>query len=240
MKQTNYILIILTFLFGCQPKQTNMNDFMDDIREDFAKQAEEENKEVYAWEAKIEELYQLADSNLSSGVKYADSLIENDRSLDEWKISNLHSIIGQLYYETNNIDLALERFQENEALTFDSPGNKANKAGCYVKQGDYDKAMTLLEQAAEVNYDFKWYIGNLYEIQGEPEKAKEEYRFVYHKDTAVYSSYNQRIQELSNNPDQLLTELYYKDRRKRTLLFWKGIESGSSGTAIGRFEIEKK
>lgn len=240
MKQTISILAILTIFFGCQPKQKRMNDFMDDIREDFAKQAEEQNKEVYAWEAKIEELYERADSNLSFGVNYADSLIGNDGSLDKWKICNLHTIVGEIYYENDSIDRALERFLINESLTFDSPRNKANKAGCYVIQGDYDKAMMLLEEAAEVNYDFKWYIGNLYEIQGEPEKAKQEYQYVYQRDTVVYDYYNQRIKELNNNPDQLLTKLYYKDRRKRTLLLLKGVDSDTSETAIGRFEIEKK
>ena len=186
-----------------------MGDFMDDIREDFAKKAEEQNKEVYAWEAKIEELYKRADSNLSFGVNYADSLIEYDQTLDKWKVSNLHTIIGEIYYDNDSIDRALERFLINESLTFDSPRNKANKAGCYVKQGDLGKAMTLLQQAAETNHDFKWYIGNLYEIQGEPDKAILEYDYVYQRDTVVYAYYNQRIEELENNPDQLLTELHY-------------------------------
>ncbi|QQS51070.1 MAG: hypothetical protein IPM71_16140 [Bacteroidota bacterium] len=217
-----------------------MNDFMDDVKEDFAKQAEQQNKEVYAWEAKIEELYKRTDSNLSFGVNYADSLIENDKSLDEWKVSNLHTIIGEIYYDNDKIDLALERFKTTESLTFDSPRNMANKAGCYVKQRDYDKAMTLLKAAAELNHDFRWYIGNLYEIQGEPEKAKLEYQYFYQKDTAVYAYYNQRIQELNNNPDRLLTELRYKDRRKRTLLLLKGVDSDTNETAIRRLENEKK
>jgi len=72
-----------------------------------------------------------------------------------------------------------------------------------------------------VNYDFKWYIGNLFEIQGKPEQAKSEYQYVYQRDTVVYAYYNQRIQELETNPDQLFTELQYKDRGKRTFLLLK-------------------
>jgi len=240
MKQTLSILTLLILLFGCQPKRNNMNDFMDDIREDFAKQAEQQNKEVYAWEAKIDELYKRADKNLNGGVSFADSLIENDKSLDKWKISNLHTIVGEIYYDNDSIDRALERFLIDESLTFDSPRNKANKAGCYVKRGDLEKAITLLQQAAETNHDFKWYIGNLYEIQGEREKAILEYDYVYQRDTIVYAYYNERIQELENNPDQLLTELYYKDRRKRTLLLLKGVDTGATDTEIGGFEIEKR
>jgi hypothetical protein len=47
---------------------------MDDFMEDFAAQAEQQNKELYAWEAKIEELYKRADSNLNYGINYADGL----------------------------------------------------------------------------------------------------------------------------------------------------------------------
>ena len=138
---------------------------MDDIQEDFTKQAEQQNKEVYAWEEKIERLYKRSDNNLQDGINYDDSLIKNDETLDKWKISNLHTIIGEIYYDFDSIDFALNRFRKTELLTFDSPRNKANKAGCYVKMNEYDKAMYLLEQAAEINYDFKWYIGNLYEIK---------------------------------------------------------------------------
>jgi len=227
-------------MVSCNQRQTKTNDFMEQIREDFSKQAEQQNKEVYAWEDKIEELYKRADRNLKEGVNYADSLIDNDKSLDKWKVSNLHVIVGEIYYDKDSIDSALERFQKNESLSFDSPRNKANKAGCYVKQGDYGKAMKLLEQAADVNHDFKWYIGNLYEIQGELEKAILEYDYVYQQNTNVYDYYNQRIQKLKNNPDQLMTELQYKDRRKRTLLLLKGTDSNANDTEIGGIEIEKK
>jgi tetratricopeptide (TPR) repeat protein len=240
MKQTFFILTALTLFFGCRPRQNNMNNFMADIQEDFSKHAEQQNRKVYAWEEKIETLYKRADKNLQDGVDYADSLIKNDNTLGNWDISNLHTIVGELYYDNDSITPALARFHQGEILTFDSPRNQANKAGCYIKQGDLEKAMILLEQAAQTNHDFKWYIGNLYEIKGEPEKAILEYDYVYQRDTNVYAYYNQRIKELRTNPDQLMTELYYKDRRKRMLLLLKGIDSDTSETAIGRFEIEKK
>jgi len=240
MKQTVIISTLLTLIFGCHPKPKNINNFMDEIREDFAEQAEKQNKEIYAWEEKIEGFYRRSDKSLQDGVDYADSIISNDNTLDKWKISELHSIVGETYYDNDSIDLALERFYLDERLTFDSPRNKANKAGCYVKQGDLEKAMSLLKEAAETNQDFKWYIGNLYEIQGEPQKAILEYDYVYHRDTIVYDYYNQRINELRANPDKLMTSLLYKDRRKRTLLLLKGVNSGADETEIGGFEIEKK
>jgi len=240
MKQTIYILTLIVILIGCITKRPNMKNFMDEIREDFAKQAEEQNRKNYAWEDKIEILYNRADKNLQNGINYADSLIENDKSLDKWKISNLHTIVGELCYDNDSIINALERFQLTEALTFDSPRNMANKAGCYVKQGDFNKAMTLLKQASEKNHDFKWYIGNLFEILGEPDKAILEYDCVYRRDTVVYTFYNQRIQELRNNPDHLMTELYFKHRRKRTLILLKGVDFDTSDEAIGKIELEKR
>ena len=213
---------------------------MDGTREDFAKHAEKQNKEIYAWEEKIEEFYRRSDNRLQDGVDYADSIITNDYTLDKWKISELHTIVGETYYDNDSIDLALERFYLDERMTFDSPRNKANKAGCYVKQGDLEKAMSLLKEAAETNHDFKWYIGNLYEIQGEPQKAILEYDYVYQRDTIVYAYYNQRIIELRTNPDLLFTNLFYKDRRKRTLLLLREVDTDADDTEIGGFEIENK
>jgi tetratricopeptide (TPR) repeat protein len=212
---------------------------MDDIRENFKKQAEQRNKEVRAWEEKIEIVYNRADQNLQNGVNYADSLIQFDNRLDKWRKSDLHTIVGELYYDHDSIDLALIRFYRDQALTLDSPRNKGNKAGCYVKLGDFKKAMTLLEEAAETNSDFKWYIGNLYEIKGEPEKAISEYQFLYERDTLIYSYCKQRIKELKTNPGELMHELYYKDRRKRTVLLLQGIDSDTSDSTIGTLKIEK-
>lgn len=217
-----------------------MNSFIDEIREGFAKHAEIRNKEIYVWEDKIEEFYKRSDKNLQNGVAYADSIISNDKTLDKWKISNLHTLVGETYYDNDSINFALERFYINERLTFDSPRNKANKAGCYIKQGNLEKAMLLLKEAAETNYDFKWYIGNLYEIKGEPQKAILEYDYVYQRDTIVYDYYNKRIKEIKNNPDQLMTALLYKDRRKRTLILLNGVKSDADDTEIGGFEIKNK
>ncbi len=240
MKHAIYILALIGFLYGCMPDRSNTGNLVNDIREDFAKQAEEHNKRIYSWDEKRETLYNRADNDLQQGVKYADSLIENDKSLDDWKKSNLHSIVGELYYDNDSITQALDRFYQHQILTFDSPRNMANKAGCYVKMGDLDKAMTLLERASKTNHDFKWYLGNLYEIKGEIENAISEYAYVYQRDTSVYAYYNQRIQELRSNPEQTMTELYYKDRRKRTLILLEGVSSNDSDRAIGKVKLENR
>jgi tetratricopeptide (TPR) repeat protein len=218
------ISIILSFLISsCDFETKDWNSFTDDIRKDFAEHAQKQNEEVYDWESKIQELYKRADSLLIAGVNYGDSLIQYDKSLDKWEVSNIHTIIGEIYFDNDSIKPALRRFKIVETLTHDSPRNKANKAGCYIKLGYFKKAMSLLKQAAEDNHDFKWYVGNLYEIKGFPDSAILEYNYVYKRDTIVYAYFKQRILELKENPDSLLTELHYKDRRKRTYILLHGV-----------------
>ena len=203
---------------GCTNQRQNMNNFIETVRKEFAPEVEKQNKEVYNWDAKIELLYKRSDKNMQDGIDYADSLIKHDKTLDKWYVSELNNYIGEIYYDTNLIDKALKRFEVAESLTFDSPITQANKAGCYIKLGDYKKAMTLLEQASETNYDYQWYIGNLYEIQKNLKKAISQYESLYKQDTVYYSYCKKRILEISKEGKPLMTELYFKDRRKRSYL----------------------
>jgi tetratricopeptide (TPR) repeat protein len=191
---------------------------METVRKEFATEAEKQNKEVYGWDAKIELLYKRSDKNMQDGIDYADSLIKNDKTIDKWKISELHNFAGEIYYDNNQIDKALKRFEVAESLTFDSPITQANKAGCYTKLGDYKKAMTLLKQASETNSDYQWYIGNLYEIQKNLKKAISQYESLYNQDTVTYSYCKKRILEISKEGKPLMTELNFIDRRKRSYL----------------------
>jgi len=240
MKHTIFIICIITLFSSCNQGQSKKNNFIEQIRDDFVKQAEEHNKKVNARERKIKEIYNRADRNLIEGVNYADSILKNDKSLDKGEVWEINTIVGEIYYDNDSIDLALERFNKEEYLAFRSPRNQANKAGCYVKKGNFKKAMELLEQAADLNKDFKWYIGNLYEIKGEPENAIKEYSYVYQRDTTVYAYYNKRIQEIKNNPDQLMSDLEYKDRRKRNLLLLNAVDSSANELEIGGIEIKNK
>jgi len=184
-----------------------MDNFMDNVREDFGKQAEEWNAKTKAWEEKIDKLYEYADSDLKRVSEYADSIIEYDKSLDKWKVSNLNTIVGEILFESDSIESAMERFKLSESLTFDSPRNKANKAGYFVKKGNYQKAMSLLKEASETNHDFKWLVGNLYEIQGQSKKAIFEYEFLYNKGQKIYEYCGQRISELQDPKTKPFKEL---------------------------------
>lgn len=217
-----------------------MSISIDEIRENFAKQADTQNKKIYDWENKIETFYNKVDIDLSDGVIFADSLIRNDTSLNNFQISELHTLVGESFYDYGKYDKALERFYLDEKLTFDSPRNKANKAGCLIKQGDYESAKKLLEEASKINHDYKWLLGNYYEIQGEIEKAISEYKYVYQRDTIVYSSFNQRIKELKNSLEKTHTELKYRHRRRRSFILLKAADKNSENTAFGKIELVEK
>jgi len=183
------------------------------------------NNEVMAQEYRIETLYSRADRDLQDGIHYGDSLILNDKSLDRASIRGLHTIIGELLYDHDSTQLALDRFLLNESW------NSVNIAGCYLKIGDVEKvekAVLLLQQAAEINYDNRWYLGNLYEIacsfydvKEVKEMAIEQYYTLYNMDTVIYSFCKTRIDELNQPDAQYLTELQFRNRRKRTVLLWR-------------------
>ena len=123
-------------------------------------------------------------------------------------------------------------------LTFDSPRNKANKAGCYLRLNDSQTAELLVKEASDINYDFNWYLGNLYEALNRRNEAIERYAFLHQKDIAIYAYCNSRIRELEAG-GSLFTGLIYKDRRKKVLIRAKGV-GPESNTTIGEFELEEK
>ena len=213
---------------------------MNDLREDFAKMAEEQNQEMQTKENRISEFYQRADKSLLDGIAYIDSILENDNSIDKWEKSNLNTIAGETLYDNDSIKLALERFEMSESISISSPRSQTNKAGCYVKMSDFDKAMELLNLASEANYDNKWYKGNLYEVMNNRENAIKEYSELHQKNTTVYQYCSDRIKEIEKPNTELFTELVYRNRRKRTYILLKPSDPNSNGLDVGGFEIEKR
>lgn len=219
---------------------TNPTIMMNNLREDFAKMAEEQNREMEIKENRITEFYQKADNDLLDGISYIDSILEADKTIDKWEISNLHTIVGETLYDNDSIKGALERFELSESISISSPRSQVNKAGCYVKMGDYETAMKLLISAAEVNHSYKWYIGNLYEVMNKNELAFKEYNELHQKSLSVYQYCGDRIIELEKDNSKQFTELVYRDRRKKTYILLKPSDPNSNGLDIGKLEIEKK
>lgn len=176
---------------------------------------------------------------MTSGVSYADSLIYNDSTMSYRKIAELNTIVGETFYDNGHGELALERFYVSQSLIRDNPRNKANKAGCHAMKGEYEIAITLLQEAAAINYDFNWLLGNLYEMMGNKELAIEHYNFLYQKNSEFYSYCNDRIQEITQN-SELYTELQFQNRRRRLLIITEGVDENSKELQIGKMQLEIK
>ncbi|AXT51476.1 hypothetical protein D1818_11760 [Aquimarina sp. BL5] len=189
------------------------------------------NKNALLLHSKIKKIYQQSDKDLSKGIEYADSLIQNDEFLSKQnKITNIQAIIGEILYDNNQIDLALERFllvkkQERKHLK-----NDANIAGCYIKKGEYKKALELLTDASNINKDFKWLIGNYYEVIESKPNAIIMYKELYDSDNKAYFYCKKRIKALQNSETKMYKELIYLKRRERTIML---------RNSLGGFEIKK-
>lgn len=191
---------------------------MKDVREDFSKQAKESNEQTFIWENKIDKIYFLSEKKYELAISYIDSLLKYDNSIDSFKITELQIIAGEILYDNNQIEKALERFDLSENSLVPSPSIKANKAGCLLKMEQFDKALKLLEDAAETNKSFNWHIGNFYEIKGEKEKAIQYYDKLFKIDTVYYKYCNDRINELKKTNYKLLKEIDYLDRENRLII----------------------
>ncbi|WP_299256058.1 lipopolysaccharide assembly protein LapB [uncultured Aquimarina sp.] len=177
------------------------------------------NKETLQLHSRIKKIYKKADTDLSKGIEYADSLIHNDEFLSKQnKIANIQVIIGEILYDNNQIDLALERFLLVKKKEPKHLKNDANIAGCYIKKGDYKKALELLTEASNINKDFKWLIGNYYEVIKSKPNAINVYKELYDSDNQAYSYCKERIEELQNSKAKMYEELKYLKRRERTIM----------------------
>ena len=101
-----------------------------------------------------------------------------------------------------------------------SPKILAAKAGAHRKLKEYELALNELRQAADINYDYYWYIGNYFEIRRQMDSAITNYQKLYDKDTSVYKYCRDRIKELKHNKARPLTELIYRDKGRWVILMY--------------------
>lgn len=197
---------------------------MNEIREDFAKEAEISNAKTLAWENIVDSLYKLADINQTTAFREIDHLITDDTSLDRHKISELHFIKGDIYYRIDSLQKALTEFTTSgQEYNMGTPKDLAARAGVFLKLKQYYNAFADLSKATEINYDYFWNLGNYYEVIGNKDSATSCYNRLYNHDTTTYKFCLDRINELKNPKTKLLTELVYRDR-KRMVILMKGVE----------------
>jgi tetratricopeptide (TPR) repeat protein len=216
MKLVLTILIFALLLISC--RQKSFQEKIDDIRNDFSKKAEVYNAEVLSWENKIDSIIKLADTNHLLAIHAIDSIIQYDTIFGSIKNSELHFLKGDFYYQIDSFTKAIDEFSLAELENFASPKILAAKAGAHIKLREYDLASNELRQAANINYDYYWNIGNYFEIRGQRDSALSNYQKLYDKNKTVYKYCGDRIKELKNSKSRLLTELIYRDRKKVVML----------------------
>ena len=214
MRTTIYILIILTLFTSCQSRTKSFLENIDNIREDFSKQAETYNAKIFHWEKIVDSIYRIGDTNKLLSLKFIDSLLHTDPTLESQNIAELHFIKGVIYYRIDSLQKALTEF----SLNYRSPRLLAAEAGVYIKQHKFDIALKNLKEAAELNYDYYWNIGNYYEIIGQKDSAISNYQILYQHDTSVYKYCQDRVTELKKDKPKFLKELIFKDRERKVLL----------------------
>jgi tetratricopeptide (TPR) repeat protein len=216
MKLVLTILIFALLLISC--RQKSFQEKIDDIRNDFSKKAEVYNAEVLSWENKIDSIIKLADTNHLLAIQAIDSIIQYDTLHGTTKKFDLHFLKGDFYYQIDSFTKAIDEFSLAELENFASPKILAAKAGAHIKLREYDLASNELRQAANINYDYYWNIGNYFEIRGQRDSALSNYQKLYDKNKTVYKYCGDRIKELKNSKSRLLTELIYRDRKKVVML----------------------
>ena len=247
MNRKNWILIALAslvaltyiFLKIYATPEMLMNDLMEGTKEEFGKMAEEFNQRASSDQERIEEFYKRTDIKLEHGIEYIDSILEYDKALPKSDKSHLNTIAGEALYDNGFNKEALQRF-ENPKFNSVSPRLLADKAGSYSKLGDFKTAISLLNQAANINHSFKWHKGNVFEMSNELEKAKKEYYELYQKDTTHYKYCLERINELESNDAELLENIIFRNRDTRIYIYLESAKEDESAIDIGKIKFEKK
>ena len=101
MKLALTILIFALLLISC--RQKSFQEKIDDIRNDFSKQAEINNAKVLSWENKIDSIMKLADTNRFLAIQAIDSITQYDTILGTIKNSELHFLKGDFYYQMGQL-----------------------------------------------------------------------------------------------------------------------------------------
>lgn len=132
-------------------------------------------------------------------------------------VSDLYFLQGNIYYRIDSFQMAVSAYSEADPRG-DGPKYLAARAGAYLKEKMPDSALADLVKAAGMNYDYKWNLGNYYEIIGKKDSAEANYLWLYHENPVVYKFCNERIYELETKHPRLLTELVYRDRDRMVVL----------------------
>lgn len=215
-----YITVFLLVFFGCNLKPKSSGNLIKGVQNNYSKRDEVYSAKSFAWEKIVDSIYEIASVNKFSALKTLDNFINIDTTLNQNKLTELHFIKGKIYYSLDSLQNAINEFSFSPQTY---PKILVARAGAYIKLKQFDKAYIDLKNAANINYDYSWNIGNYYEIIGKKDSSILLYTHLYLKDTINYKYCKDRIIEIEKRKSKPLKELIFRDR-KRLIILTKGIK----------------
>jgi tetratricopeptide (TPR) repeat protein len=203
-----FVLMIISLTSSCISSEADIN-ILNDAREEYQKIAQQSNAKIIKWQIKEERLILLGEISLDSAISYRDSLMNKDKSLSTFEKSILDCIMGEILIQYEQFSSALDYFVKAETNNNNSPRIRRNKAICYVKLGYIDEAFDEINNAINQNTDYYWYLGNLFEVIGNKEKAIEQYIYLYNSNPDYYTYCKERADYLKNDDAILLNEIIH-------------------------------
>ena len=212
MKRAAQATIFLFLCLGCHQPAIDLNS----TRKGLADSAKKQNRTTVNWEKTY---LNLENKSLDSPLTVISSVTKliGSHNYSGPHVSDLYFLMGNIYYRIDSFSLAVRCYSDADPRG-DGPKYLAARAGAYVKQKMRDSALADLIKAANANGDYKWNLGNYYEIIGKKDSALANYRWLYHQDSVVYAFCNERIHALEARHPRLLTELVYRNRDRMVLL----------------------
>jgi len=201
-------------LASCSNRQ---NIDIKEIRDDFAKTANEFNDSIDRWEKKYKSISELSiDSPISALSKIDIELQSFNRNQ-----SQKHDLLflkANIYYQIDSLEESIRTLSSISSIDM-APKYLAARAGSYIKQKKFSEAFNDLNTASNINDSYRWNLGNYYEIRRQKDSAISNYQFLFQTDTTVYKYCLERITELSKKQPRFLTALIFRDRERLTLRF---------------------
>lgn len=183
--------------------------------EDAKPERERENAAAVSWARTYDSLHRLAYTDPQDVLQYVHILTDSNKLWAAHR-DDLLLLKGQIYCQLDSFRKVVDMVSEVRYLT--NLRLMELRAEAYLKLKRYDSAYADLDSAASINHDFKWNIGNYYEVLHQKDSAVSNYQWLYQQDSLTYRYCKERLDELSKKRPHFLTQLVDKDTVRAMIL----------------------
>lgn len=173
------------------------------------------NRETKEWNEQINKLYSLDKESNYKSMRTIDSLV-SIFSKSSKKLTDLYYVKANLQYLNNNYEDALNSVNTSIKINkYENPKQLSLKGACLAMKGKFKDAEKYFITASSMNYDFKWELGNFYELQKNKLYAKTTYQNLLKEDSIIYRKCKLRIIELDKSTPNYLNKIKIKTEENR-------------------------